>query len=381
MKTKNILNRQTAKVMFTFMVFTFFCSPIISYGDIEFDGGITAEIDYLVEGSVWIYDANVIMVDPAHIAGCVITGSGAVLDIFGGQIDYILLISKSDPQLPEGVVTVFGTDFAVDGVPVSPDTTELFLQGQQLSGVYENGAPFSFPVECIIEGGANYLYYQTVKLGWIASEPDIAVSQNECNFGQADIGTTQTGVVSVCNLGNAVLTIQSLQILQDENTQFGLAPLKVVPLMLEPNTAVDVEILYNPVVEGLSQAVLQLTSNDPDNPVIQVAVSGEGIAVVLSPSQQAAQILDVFEFTVSEGLVQGVGSTQSAENKVRDFAKMLLAADELLLAGYEDSALEMLLMIEAKCDGQKSPRDFVQGDAADELNAMINELIATLQNQ
>ena len=57
------------------------------YEDIEFSGGVTAKIDYLVDGSVFIYDANVVMVDPAHITGYVITGSEAVFDVWGGKID------------------------------------------------------------------------------------------------------------------------------------------------------------------------------------------------------------------------------------------------------------------------------------------------------
>jgi hypothetical protein len=47
--------------------------------------------------------------------------------------------------------------------------------------------------------------------------------------------------------------------------------------------------------------------------------------------------------------------------------------------GYDDYALEVLLMVEAKCDGEKSPKDFVEGAAAEELNLLINELIDSLQ--
>ena len=145
-------------------------------GDIEFSGGVTAEIDYVVDGTVWIYDAHVTMYEPAHIQGdlgYVVTGSEAVLDIYGGIIDQQLLISFEDLDLPEGIVTVYGTDFAVDDDPIDPNTTELFLQGQTLSGVYGNGTPFAFPVDCVIVGGSDFIYTQTVKLGWITSEPEV----------------------------------------------------------------------------------------------------------------------------------------------------------------------------------------------------------------
>jgi len=380
MKNNTITTSQ--KHVAAFLIAVLLCiGPGMTYADIEFAGGVTALIDYTVDGSIWVYDANVTMVDPAHILGFVITGSGAVLDVYGGQIDYLMLISMHDETLPDGVVTVYGTDFAVDGIPVEPGTSELFLQYQTLSGVYEDGTPFSYIVDCVISGNANYIYYQTVKLGWVASEPDIEVSQYDYDFGQTDIGTTQYGVLSVYNLGSEALTIQSLALEQEQDIQFAFAPFEVMPLTLAPNTFLDIEIAYNPVYEGPALAVFRVVSNDPDQPIVQVALSGTGVSVVLSPSQQMAQLLDAFDVAVEENLIQGVGNKQSAANKLETFSKMLTIADELLTGGYDEEALDALLMIEAKCDGDKSPKDFIEGDAAADLNALINELINTLLTQ
>lgn len=370
----------TQKQIATLLIAVLLCiGPGMAYGDIEFAGGATAQIDYTVNGSVWIYDANVIMVEPAHILGFVITASGAVLDVYGGQIDYMLLISTSDDTLPEGQVTVYGTDFAVDGVPVAPGTTELFLQNQTLSGVYEDGTPFNYVVDCAISGNATYIYYQTVKLGWVVSEPDIEVSQYDYDFGQTNIGTTQYGTLTVYNLGNQALTLQFLEIQQDQDVQFGFTPLQVIPLTLAPNTALDIEIFYTPALEGLAQAALQIISDDPDLPIIQVALTGAGVSVVLSPAEHMTHLLDAFDLAVQQGSIKGVGNKQSAANKLDAFKKMLILADELVAGGYDDYALETLQMIEAKCGGQKSPADFIQGGAAAELNAQINELIESLQ--
>ncbi len=375
---RNCSNVTVQTVTIVFTVFTFFFCPLVVYGDIEFSGGVTAEIDYVVDGSLWVYDANVTLYEPAHILGFVGTASGAVLDVYGGQIDYMLLISTSDLSLPEGIVTVYGTDFAVEGVPVDPNTTEIFLQGQTLSGVYENGTPFAFPVDCVIVGGGGFLYYQTVKLGWVVSEPDIELSQDEYNFEQVDIGSTQTGVVSVFNLGNASLTIQSLELEQSQQAQFTLTAFQV-PVTLEPNSFIDLEILFSPVIDGIDTAVLSILSNDPNDPVVDVVLTGEGLPIVLLPEEQIAQILDDYNIAVRDGTIKGNGNRRSAKNKVRVFKKMLVITEWLITAGYNDYALEVLLMIEKKCDGLKSPKDFIKGDGAAELNALINELIQTLQ--
>ncbi len=377
MRSHSILAGQATQI--AVIVFVFFCSSLAVHGDIEFGGGVTAEIDYLVDGHVWIYDANVIMYEPAHIQGAVVTSSESVLDVYGGQIDYMLIISTSDLSLPEGVVTVYGTDFAMDGIPVDPNISELFLQGQTLSGVYESGTPFAFPVDCVIVGGRDFIYYQTVKLGWVVSEPDIDVSQTEYNLGTIDVGSMQTVAVPVFNLGNASLAIQSLQLEQDQQTQFTLAPLQALPVTLEPNSVIDLEVSFSPVIEGIDTAVLSILSNDPNDPVIDVLLTGEGMSVVLSSEDQITQILDVFDGAAEEGSIQGVGNEKSAKNKVEVFGKILSLADELLLAGYDEYALETLLMIEKKCDGQKAPKDFIEGLAAEELNTLINELIDILQ--
>ena len=363
------------------LIFVVLCSSNLMAADLYLDGGISVEINYTVVGSVVIEDANVAMYEPAYIQGFVITGSGAVLDVYGGQIEYMLLISTSDLSLPEGQVTVYGTDFTVDGVPLDPNTTELFLQSNVLSGVYEDGTPFSIVVDCAITAGSDFAYYQTVKLGWLSGEPDIELSQNDYDFGQTDIGTTQTGIVTVYNLGNEVLNLQSLEVVEDQDVQFEFTPLEVMPLTLAPDMAIDIEIFYTPVVEGLAQATLLISCDDPNDPVVEVALSGEGIPVVLSSEEQIAQIFDTYDWAVENDLIEGVGKNKSAKNKLRVFGKMLTVAENLIAGGYYDYALDVLLMIEKKCDGQKRPKDFIKGPVAVDLNIRINELIDTLQDQ
>lgn len=350
-----------------------------AYEDVFFEDGVTAQIDYLHDGSVFIYDATVTMIEPAHILGAVITGNGAVLDIFGGQIDYMLIISTADLSLPDGEITIYGTDFAIDGVSVDPGTTELALQYQTLSGVYEDGTPFSILIDCALSGNSTFYYYQKIKLGWVVTEPDIEIPQSDYSFEQVDIGATQTGFVTVYNQGNAPLSLESLQLTQSEQGQFSMASLEVLPVIVEPNTVIDLEVSFSPVVEGVDTAVLSIYSNDPNDPVVDVVLTGVGISAILPPEEQIVQIQQDYEAAAEDGSIQGVGNGKSANNKVDSFGKMLAAVDELIAAGMYESALLTLEIIESKCDGQKSPADFIQGDAAAELNARVNELIESLQ--
>ncbi|HOK95630.1 MAG TPA: choice-of-anchor D domain-containing protein [Anaerohalosphaeraceae bacterium] len=347
--------------------------------DLYLNGGIFAEIDSTINGSVFIDDATVHMLDNAHIMGFVVTSSGAVLGIYGGQIDYMLLISTADPSLPEGLVTIYGTDFAVDGVPVDPATTELFLQGQVLSGVYASGTPFAIVVDCAISGNANNIYYQTIKLGWLASQPDIALSQTACDFGSVEIGTAAACTATISNVGNAALTILSLALTQDSLMQFGITPWQVLPVTLAPNESIDIEFLFGPVAEGPAQAVVHIASSDPDNPVVDIVLTGQGIPAQLTPQQQIAAIADFYALAIDDGTLYGVGKGKSAANKAETFEKMIGLAADLIGAGQTAEALDALCMIAAKCDGLKSPADFVEGTAAAALHAMITDLIDALR--
>jgi hypothetical protein len=358
----------------------FICSSLIVHADIVFDGGATAEIDSLVEGSVLIYDAAVSLYNPAHITGGVLCDSRSTLDVYGGQIDFMLLVSTSGIDLPDAQVTIYGTDFALDGEPLTPDTTELYIPYQRLSGTYFDGTPFSFYVDCYLTGGpGGVFYFQTVKLGWIVSQPDIEVSQSNYHFGQIDIGSTHTEVIGIFNLGDAPLTIESLQMEQSQSVQFEMSSWQMLPVTLEPNSVIELEVSFSPVIEGVDTGVLTILSDDPNDPAVDVILIGEGVPVILTAGDHSEQILDAYDSAVENGSIQGVGNGQSANHKLNTFEKMLAAADDLIEAGLYKSALLTLQIIESKCDGQKSPADFIEGPAAEALNTRVNELIDTLQ--
>lgn len=362
-----------------FLAALLFCvSGSVKAEDLYFNDGLAYEIDYTVDGSIWIENATVTLYNPAHILGFAITGSGAVLDIYGGQIDYMLLVSTSLNGLPDGIVTVYGTEFAVDGVPVAPDTPELFLSNQTLSGVYQDGTPFSVVVDCAVEGNAEYLHYQTVKLGWMVQQPKIEVSQPDYDFGQADIGTEALGTVTIYNTGNANLTVQSLAVVQDEPVQFGFTPLQVIPVTLEPGAFVEVELWFAPALEGQSAATLQIVSTDPEASLVEITLSGEGLATEVTPEQQIRDILDVLEQGFVDGTISGAGKGRSAFNKAFVFTQTLITAKRLIDADYGLFAANVLREAEKKCDGDSRPADFIAGPDVPALHAMIVELIDTL---
>lgn len=358
-------------------------------GDEYYSGGVTVDIDRDVLGYLWIADATANLHENAWIksvynskgqllkSGDVWAESGATLNIYGGKIDNLLVVTSSYNKLPEANVTVYGTDFAVNGTPLAFGTPEVFLQNQTLSGVYETGTPFAFNVECFWEGN----FYLTVKLGWIASTPAIEVAQTAVDFGQVQVGQSKSAIVTVANTGDANLSLQSVAVQQADGADFGVVPLAQLPLTIEPDGTVELEVVFAPAAAGALNATLVIGSDDPETPAIGVALSGEGLVPVLTPAQQIAAICEFYAAGIKDGTILGIGPGKSAPNKAKALGKILECAKKLIDAGYVKWSLVPLCAAEKKTDGTTKPVDFVAGGNVAVLNAMIDTLIADIKEQ
>lgn len=452
-------------------------------------GGVTVDINRDVEGYLWIEDATVNLLENAHIKnanhnGDVWATSGCVLNIYGGIIDGYLNISTAYNDFPEAQVTIYGSDFAVDGVAVAQDTTELFLEDQQLSGVYQNGTAFSHRVDCFGEGA----FFMTVKLGWLTSKsemsvsplsldfgqvkvgqpvtqivtvantgnanlslqsvsmagdsnpgfstpltqlpvtvepnesvsvevifspveagealgvlqitsddadtpvaqvvltgvgivPEIAVEPVSLDFGQMDIGTSAAQSMTIANYGDAQLIVQSIAWTEDSSADFAVAVLPELPLVIEPNSMVELSIVYTPTTEGAAAAILEIGSDDLDQPLATLAVAGGAVNPVIPPLQQIDAIIAFYNESVQNGTIQGVGRGHSAQAHIKVVRNMLLFTRSLIRCGYDLYATIALTEIAKFTDGEPRPKDMITGPAVAELNAKINTLITTLKTQ
>jgi hypothetical protein len=359
--------------------------------DESYSGGVTIDIDREVLGYLYVADATVNLYENAWIknvynaggqlisAGDVWADSGSVLNIYGGKIDNLMIITTSyNPALPEANVTVYGGDFAVNGVPVEPGTPELFLQNETLSGVYENGTPFAFNVECFWEGS----FVLTVKLGWVASAPEISVEPAAVDFGQVEVGSTsQSSLVTIRNNGNAGLQLESLNIVQDENAGFGFIPLEQLPTTLEPNSVIDIEVVFAPATEGSVGAVLQIVSNDPVNPLVEIMLSGAGYIPALTPAEQIDAIIDFYLAGLEDNTIVGIGWGRTAFSKEIMLGQMLASSKNLIKSGYKKWALIPLSAINGHTDGKGRPADLVEGPGTALMNEMVVALIADIKEE
>lgn len=365
---------------------TLMCLLACIVGGVQADeyiiGGDPVDIDYTIEGFLWVEDATANLYEGAWIKdidsspGYLWAASGATVNIYGGKIDSLVIITSDEgSMLPDPTVTVYGTDFAVNGVPVEPGTPELFLQNETLSGVYDNGTEFAFNVEGFWVGS----YYLTIKLGWLTSAPEISVEPEAVEFDQVEIGTEQSAIVSITNKGNANLTLQSLAIVQDDGAGFGFIPLEQLPTTVEPNSVVELEVVFAPSAEGSAAAVLQIGSDDPNKPLVEVMLSGAGYTPVLTPREQIASIIDCYLAGLRDDTIVGIGWGRTAKAKEIAMGHMLVCAKNLINSGYEKWALVPMMAIDGHTDGNAWPADLVKGPETPVMNAMVKDLISDIK--
>ena len=112
---------------------------------------------------------------------------------------------------------------------------------------------------------------------------DIRVTPAGYDFGRVDVGDTASLDLLVENVGTGPLELLSHELAGDgASFALGSASSSVV----EPGASVVLPVAFHPAVPGELSDTLMLTSNDPDEPQLEVALTGTGVgpAIEVTPS-------------------------------------------------------------------------------------------------
>jgi hypothetical protein len=105
--------------------------------------------------------------------------------------------------------------------------------------------------------------------------PDIAVSPAAVDYGPVAIGTREFGFVSVTNLGDTRLTITGLAV--TGSSDFALNTPFRHSIKIKPGRSTSIGVDYIPSDAAADSGTLEITSDDPDQPVVSVPLSGSGV--------------------------------------------------------------------------------------------------------
>ena len=156
---------------------------------------------------------------------------------------------------------------------------------------------------------------------------DIDVSPLALDFGSVSSGTTSTLATTLRNLGNADCTIDlSLA----GSADFALNPAApALPIILPFGESVDVGVDFVPADVGADAGTLDIYSNDPDEGVVPVALSGTGLGV---PD------IDLSPPSLDFGVVN-VGATRTHTTTINNVGSGVLTVTELVFTGSSDFTL------------------------------------------
>jgi len=112
----------------------------------------------------------------------------------------------------------------------------------------------------------------------IALEPDIRTPIDPIDFGDVEVGSSLDETTTLYNDGTATLTINTITRLSgsDEFTYVG----PPTPFDIEPERSQVITIRFAPTSAGLNSATFNINSNDPDESLVGVALSGSAMQIV-----------------------------------------------------------------------------------------------------
>ena len=123
------------------------------------------------------------------------------------------------------------------------------------------------------------------------TKPEIVVEPEVLSFGEVSLLSIENQPLTVKNEGTGYLEIMNIEVLDDE----GAFWVSGDPYTLVGDEDWSVNVSFAPVLEELQQSQLRITSNDPEQPLVDVALEGSGVRPVLDILPSA------LHFDTSEG--------------------------------------------------------------------------------
>ncbi len=117
-------------------------------------------------------------------------------------------------------------------------------------------------------------------------------------FGDVTVGISSTAeTATISNAGNATLNVSGIQLTGADTGQFsldingGASPCGATALAIAPSGNCTVTITFNPATTGAKTATLEITSDDPDEGTVNVALTGTGLSAVTNNPPDQPQLV------------------------------------------------------------------------------------------
>jgi hypothetical protein len=225
---------------------------------------------------------------------------------------------------------------------------------------------------------ALFLGLAILAVPFTASAECIDVTPASWDYGDVEVGTSETQIFTIHSCATSGLTIYYVGIMDDETGAYEItSAVPSVPFALDGGATLDVEVAFTPPDLGAHEAFLWIL-HDATGGETYVNVSGVGVSEEPEPGEVMAELIDSVEAFVDAGTLVGDGPGGSAGGRLKAFRNMLNAANDHIVDGNNALACEQLQDAKDRVDGVHPPPDFVVGPARAEVEAMIAEVMAEL---
>ena len=107
------------------------------------------------------------------------------------------------------------------------------------------------------------------------NDPDINVTPTSIDFGNVTTGSSDDQTFTIENNGTQDLNVTAVSSTNGTFTVSGIAP----PVTITPGNSHVVTVTFSPAADGVQSGSIDITSDDPDEALVSVAVDGEGTSV------------------------------------------------------------------------------------------------------
>jgi hypothetical protein len=135
----------------------------------------------------------------------------------------------------------------------------------------------------------------------LSTSPNISASDYRLVFTQPQNSTSHAQYLTLTNTGSAALALNSISITGADANLFSVRR-KGLPATLKPRASVSLKISFTPTTTSVRSAALEVASNDPDAPLLSIALRGLGTGGLFNSGEPSLQrILDTLQIPVTVG--------------------------------------------------------------------------------
>lgn len=168
----------------------------------------------------------------------------------------------------------------------------------------------------------------------VSDAPDISVAAEGINFGTQYIGATTLDSVEIENLGSSLLTLRQIRVIEGGEVSPNYST-SAAMTAVQPGGKLSIAVTYAPTGIGVHDAILEISSDDPDESLVTLPLTGK----TLQPP-----LMTLSPLSFSDSLLTGQVSTHAltAQNS---------GAGELTMSIFSRQSRDLLGLARQVTDG------------------------------